>query len=590
MEFLEGSNLKDCFAKSNLTFDEPTLKNILIQVISGLETVHTQNIIHRDLKPANVFVTDSGLIKLLDFGLVKMLDYTSLTSKPGKDIGTPRYIAPELLRGETVDYRADLYSLGVLIFHLTTGGNYPFIGDTPLELYGRVVNNAPTPPTKYNRSLSSAFENIILKLLAKHPYERTFRHNELKEMINSTPLLVSSKATTSTLLTRPLYPKQCFFSPLMNEKADVEKFVFAGGKMDGIIYPAHFLPTHKASLNLFRNMGIFCFLDPVTYRFTYSSFAQTKSIVALPYIPDPNNVLTPSDLQTLQAQQTYARDCMDFQLGWGCSRLIAPFHFSRNLKSDWIDIDIKLIEEAISYAKSKNSGIEVLAGLCINIEEYSVAANRLALLNRYSRTMADGYIFYVDSLDERTNNSLQINALLDLLEMFQQLGKPVIAGRVGTLGLGLLAAGIDGMTTGIAALTSFSENNLLVNRTSNYDVPKKYYIPKMMLTMPVKMAEDILEDPKNADLRCNCPLCNSSYNKLSAIAKAHFLYVRSSEVQNINTLPNTRYRVEWFLDRVKSAIEICNRIEKQRAILFKRPYYQHLITWLDVFKSTKGVA
>ena len=162
MEYLEGKDLAHAFNDNNKNFNEPTLKNILIQIVLGLETIHILNIIHRDLKPANVFLTETDKIKLLDFGLVKMLDYTTLTTYPGQAIGTPQYIAPEILRGDEIDYRADFYSLGILIYHLITKGNYPFAASTQLELYAKVVNNPPTPPTRYNRGLSSEFENLIL--------------------------------------------------------------------------------------------------------------------------------------------------------------------------------------------------------------------------------------------------------------------------------------------------------------------------------------------------------------------------------------------------------------------------------------------
>jgi serine/threonine-protein kinase len=180
LEYLEGHDLARAFSAAGNNFDESTLKSILTQVVSGLEIIHERNIVHRDLKPANVFLTKSGEVKLLDFGLVKMMDYTTLTTVPGEPKGTPQYIAPEILRGDGVDHRADFYSLGVLIYHLVTGGQYPFEAQMPLELYVKVANNPPAPPTRHNSSLSSELENLILDLLTKQPYERTLNHAELR--------------------------------------------------------------------------------------------------------------------------------------------------------------------------------------------------------------------------------------------------------------------------------------------------------------------------------------------------------------------------------------------------------------------------
>ncbi len=331
LEYLEGEDLAHAFRTSNNSFAEPDLKRILTQIISGLETVHKSNIVHRDLKPANVFLTQSGEVKLLDFGLVKMLDYTTLTTMPGQPIGTPLYIAPEILKGDVIDYRADFYSLGVLIYHLVTQGNYPFSARTPLELYAHVVNNPPTPPTRYNRSLSSEFENLILTLLAKQPYERPSKHDELMRAIQATSITVPSGPKISASPKITSYAKKWFFHILQTEKGEVEEFVKAGGKMDAFIYPANFLPRYEKSLEALRNLGIPYLFDPVTYRLPYSSFALTQGLVNLPYVPDRNNVLTSDALQTLQAQQTYVKECIDWQLQWKCSMLVAPFHCSSAL-------------------------------------------------------------------------------------------------------------------------------------------------------------------------------------------------------------------------------------------------------------------
>jgi serine/threonine protein kinase len=588
LEYLDGQDLARAFTASGNSFDEADLRRILTQIVNGLETVHGQNIVHRDLKPANVFLTQSGDVKLLDFGLVKMLDYTTLTTIPGQAIGTPLYIAPEILRGDAVDYRADFYSLGVLIYHLLTKANYPFTARTPLELYAQVVNNSPTPPTRHNRSLSSEFENLILTLLAKQPYERPSRHKELSDAIQATPIIVPSQPRTTTSPKKKRFSKQCFFHLLQTEKGDVEQFVKTGGSIDALIYPANFLPRYKNSLETFRNIGVPYLFDPVTYRLAYSSFAQTQGLVNLPYVPDPDNVLAPAALQSLQAQQTYARRCIDWQLQWKCSVLVAPFHFCRDLGSPWTDIDIKLIEESIAYAKSQKNAPPVFAWMCINIEPYTIESNRLALLNRYSRARADGYFFYVDTFDERTNNPLQLRAYLDLIQLFQKLGKPVFSCRVGTLGLGFLAAGADGTTSGIASLTTFSENNLLVNRSSGYDMTKKYYVPGMMLTLPVPMVEDILSDNRNLALRCSCPYCNGASRGLDRFAKPHFLYVRTQEVAHLNSLPDTSRRLAWFNQRVRDALNNCDTVRRQQIVAFKPGYYSHQRVWQQVFSPLTG--
>ena len=585
LEYLEGKNLADAFKDAKFSFHAKDLKSILIQTVNGLETVHNQNIVHRDLKPANIFLTDDGIIKLLDFGLVKMLDYTTLTTRPGQPIGTPLYIAPEILLAQVVDFRADFYSLGVLIYYLITN-EYPFYANTPFELYARVIKEPPKSPTKYNSKISSDFENLVLNLLSKEPFQRFNSHSQLRDAIENTEFEIQQKIkNTSTEPKSINNPKRWFFNLLHTEGNELQRFVETTGKPHGIVYPAHFLPKYKKTIAFLQEKGIPYILDPSTPKFAYSTFAQTKGIVKLPYLPDKNSVLTPSDLGTIDKLQEYAKGCLDWQLKWKSSALIAPYHFCRDLNSEWLDVDIKLAEESVSYANEVNPELKVLVGICLDIESYTNEQNRINLLNRYSRVNADGYVFYVDEFDEKNTNPIQIRAYIELMKGFQQLGKPTVAGRVGTLGLGFLASGVTSATSGIASLTGFSENYLLKNRDFNYKSTRKYYIPKLMITIPFQMAQEILQDSRNSNLRCDCSYCKLSSRGLDIISKLHFLQVRTQEVNEIQFLSNTKERLRWFNDKVENAIQSCENIRKQKVVDLKPGFYSHLRIWKDVFSS-----
>ncbi|MBI4435110.1 serine/threonine protein kinase [Candidatus Uhrbacteria bacterium] len=588
LEFLEGKDFAKRFQDASRDIPEATLKQNLIQVVEALKAIHSRNIVHRDLKPQNVFVTDEGQIKVLDFGLVKMLDYTTLTTLPGQPIGTPMYIAPEILRGEEIDYRADFYSFGVMVYYLVTKGAFPFDAQDPLELYGKVANEPPIAPTRRNGSVSSELENLILTLLMKQPYQRKLNHDELKQALLGTPFSIAPAPGPLRRTKRLPHPKRCFFRLLQNEGVqNVRTFLNAGGQMDGFEFPANFLPRYQKSFNEYQQMGLSCMFDPVTYRLPYSSFAQTEGVVKLPYVPDPDNVLDARSLRSLQALRKYARDTIDWQLKWGCSILVAPFHFARELSSPWIDIDIKLMEEAAAYGKEKAGRTPVYGGLALNIEAYTVENNRLTLLNRYSRARMDGFLFFVDNIDERTTNPLQLKSYAALLACFQELGQPVFACRVGTLGIALLCLGIDGMTTGIASLSSFSESVLLANRSPGpYDMPKRFYIPQLLLTLPLPLASEILSDDANSNLRpSNSFISGWGRTDLERASKPHYLWVRTREVAKINDIKSGTERVSWFLDRVEKAIKECERIRRAMKVDLRPEMYQHLKTWQNIFRS-----
>jgi hypothetical protein len=176
-----------------------------------------------------------------------------------------------------------------------------------------------------------------------------------------------------------------------------------------------------------------------------------------------------------------------------------------------------------------------------------------------------------------------MNELITLLSLFKNLGKKVIACRVGTLGLGLLCAGVDGVASGIASLSSFSENDLLQNRSTGYNMTRKYYIPDLMLTIPVEMAQDILSDRRNEHLRCRCVHCNGTASGLDRIAKPHFLRIRTEEVATINGISGTRNRLAWFNGRVSNAIRNSEQIQRQNIVNLTAGYYTHMKAWQEVF-------
>jgi serine/threonine protein kinase len=586
MELLKGQDLYQFAKTQNYKIPEDNLRSFLVQILEGLRTIHQEGIVHRDLKPQNIFVTQENEIKILDFGLVKMLNYTTLTTRPGQPVGTPMYIAPEILRSEEIDYRADFYSYGVMLYQLVTEGQFPFDASQPLELYAKVVNEPPIPPTARNNRVSSDLENTILTLLMKQPYQRFHSHQALEEKVKTVTFHVSERLAPLQPKRFPRFAKRCFFRLLHNEGVEnIISFIKAGGKMDGYEFPANFLPRYQKSFKQYQEMDLNCILDPVTYRLPYTSFAMTEGLVNLPYVPDAKSVLEPNTIRSLEALQRYARGTIDWQQRWGAAIMVAPFHHARDLASPWINIDIKLMEEALDHARQAGYKKPVYGGLCLNIDSYSGKDSDIRLLNRYSRVRMDGYLFYADSIDERTTNPLQLRSYIDLIARFQELGKPVWACRTGTLGIGLMCLGADGMTTGIASLSSFSETDLLANRSPGpYDMSKKYYIPKLLLTLPAPLASDILKDQANSHLRPSNPFTSGwGVVELERAAKPHYLWERTAEVAEINGIRSSFERTAWFLGRVQGALRECERITRAKKIEFPAEKYQHLRTWAKLF-------
>ena len=194
MQFVEGKNVRQLVAGRPLELKTALL--IGLQVADALAAAHNRGIIHRDIKSGNVMVTSSGQVKVLDFGLAKLLDDTAAVTagihrteltEVGVPYGTATYAAPEQARGDRVDKRADIFSLGVLLYEMLTG-TWPFRGKTTIDVRHAVLHDPPRPIEELRSSaIPPHLQQIIDKALAKEPRDRfqnmdDFR-NELRQVL-----------------------------------------------------------------------------------------------------------------------------------------------------------------------------------------------------------------------------------------------------------------------------------------------------------------------------------------------------------------------------------------------------------------------
>jgi serine/threonine protein kinase len=176
MEYVTGVTLKERL--DGKPWEWLQAVSLLIPLGQALAYAHTQGIIHRDFKPANILLPRDDWPLLSDFGLVKLLEGGQTITQPGVGLGTPLYTAPEQMLGEEVDHRADIYSLGMVLYEMVTG-RLPFKGDTPVKLMVERLNQPPVPPRQVNPSVTPQLEELLLKTLAPAPADRFDRTDEL---------------------------------------------------------------------------------------------------------------------------------------------------------------------------------------------------------------------------------------------------------------------------------------------------------------------------------------------------------------------------------------------------------------------------
>jgi serine/threonine protein kinase/Tfp pilus assembly protein PilF len=210
IEFIDGQTLRERL-RSPLDLDESL--EIAIQVASALAAAHRVNIVHRDIKPENIMIRkDDGLVKVLDFGLAKMsvlrratmdpeADTQLRNTVPGVVMGTAAYMSPEQARGETVDERTDIWSLGVVLYEMIAGCS-PFVASTSNEIISAILSReTPAPLTRYSRLVPERLEEIVEKALTKNKDERYQTSKDLlidlKRLQQTLQLKAASERSTS---------------------------------------------------------------------------------------------------------------------------------------------------------------------------------------------------------------------------------------------------------------------------------------------------------------------------------------------------------------------------------------------------------
>jgi hypothetical protein len=204
MELVDGRNLRDALREGEKVLPERALE-LTAGVLDALACSHAAGIVHRDIKPGNVMLTNSGGVKVADFGIAHAVsDVSSTATLAGTVMGTAQYLSPEQGRGQAVDVRSDIYSVGCLLYELLVG-RPPFTGDSPVNVVFQHVSEVPDPPSRAGCDISADIDSITLKALAKDPADRYQTAAEMKADIES--VLSGTHPLAATALPASLSPR-----------------------------------------------------------------------------------------------------------------------------------------------------------------------------------------------------------------------------------------------------------------------------------------------------------------------------------------------------------------------------------------------
>jgi serine/threonine-protein kinase len=180
MEYLEGNTLENLLRRG-IDWDYRTISKVMIQTCEALDYAHENGIVHRDIKPANIMILEGNKVKVMDFGIARVERSASLT-QTGTALGTPNYISPEQLKGQPVDRRSDIFSLGVVFYEVLTHEK-PFKGDTISALIYSILHTDPPRPSETNLDIPRIFDKIIAKALVKDPDLRFQRAKDIADIL-----------------------------------------------------------------------------------------------------------------------------------------------------------------------------------------------------------------------------------------------------------------------------------------------------------------------------------------------------------------------------------------------------------------------
>ncbi|WP_305093235.1 Stk1 family PASTA domain-containing Ser/Thr kinase [Prescottella sp. R16] len=204
MEYVDGDTLRDIVRAEGPMAPRRAME-VVADVCAALDFSHRNGIVHRDIKPANIMINRAGAVKVMDFGIARAIaDGTSTMTQTAAVIGTAQYLSPEQARGEQVDARSDVYSLGCVLFEILTG-EPPFTGDSPVAVAYQHVREDPRTPSLVNPAIPPVLDSVILKAMSKNPANRYQSAAEMRSDLvrilggqrPSAPMVLSNEERTT---------------------------------------------------------------------------------------------------------------------------------------------------------------------------------------------------------------------------------------------------------------------------------------------------------------------------------------------------------------------------------------------------------
>jgi serine/threonine protein kinase/Flp pilus assembly protein TadD len=393
MDFIKGENLAELIQTSgSLTL--ATCLQVAIQICRALEAAHEKGIIHRDLKPQNIMIDNSGKVYVTDFGLAESLT-ESKAAPSGKISGTPKYFSPEQARGEEPDQRSDIYSLGIILYEMTTG-NTPFKADTAEGYIREHISEKPLPPSKANPSVPPACEKIILKCLEK---KKEDRYQNVEELLRDLEIQKKQGHVPG------VWPRtKAWRRTLMASALTLLLGVVIYGLYKLIIHPGQLPPPGRTSIAVMyavNNSGDKSLDDKLRWAIPYylgTDLAQSKYFSVL---PQDHLMQVLKDMKQMDEEQHLSKTLDRIADAANVQYFVLP-SFTKAGGSFWISFQVRKAKSDATLGEPDSVKGKSIEDLMAMVDELS-----LRVKSRLNFSSADIAGDYHQKLDQITTSSLE---------------------------------------------------------------------------------------------------------------------------------------------------------------------------------------
>lgn len=577
IEWVEGRTIRELLRSAGPMSVE-AIARIGIAIAEAVQALHraAPPIIHRDLNSNNVMITVSGDVKLLDFGVARLIDYTTITASP-RPVGMLSYSPPEVFGGSHGDESADVYGLGVLLYEMATG-QFPFQGPTQAALLGQIVNQAPPSPSSIRSDLPTPFEQLILRMLAKDSLQRP--------PLDAICVALGDPGGPTRVAPTLTIPRTSFMPlPMGNEGGPIERVSgYLGRPIDGMVFQANLAVYNKAVLDRLRPFVSNLAIDPQTYRLQHSAFSGVKTVRELPWVTDKVNREEAADYDQARIEWHVQR-LIAFAKTKKVDVLLVSFHHVRNAADEWLEVDRRLLATTLAECARQQVNVPVFYGLSMPAEELTTDRGRALWLQRMAALSPDGYFLHLEM--SRNANPAQVAGYARFVQRLSERA-PVIVSRIGSVGIGLLAAGAWAMSSGLAALESWEEALVSDPGPGGYSPPARYYVPRLLTGVPRATIEDLTQRQLLSLIECDCPVCVNRGNLQLwdfPVVKGHYLYHRIKETEQLRAVGKTE-QLHWFKGKLAVAVSESKKFMTALGPGTRPvPGFDELARWQDAFSQ-----